>query len=295
MGPARITVKRKKKNEERKKLRDTMFLLFSHFSFIFSFEEGLMILHYTETGYLIILPRDDTRMIVDAMLGTGYNEEFCVSLDFSPDFIARLMAAGFLVMSIKVDNTTDEDATAAPEAAEASPESAANGPDEQYILLPKLHLTRSALFFDKLHIKKSVRRYLNRYELRYDSDFDFIVNRCLEIHGGDWLTEPLLAAIRNIRQNRLYGVYPASFALYRDDKLVAGEFGVMAGKVYTSYSGYYDENNAGTVQLVLAARWLQEHGFAFFDLGMPMEYKNALGATDISPEDFVALFRAAQY
>jgi Leu/Phe-tRNA-protein transferase len=228
-----------------------------------------MILHFTETGFLIILPRDNPRLIVDAMLEIGYNEEFCVSLDFSPDFIARLMAAGFLVMSVKAE-------------------------DDQYILLPKLHLTRSALFFDNLHIKKSVKRYLDRYELRPDADFDSIINRCQEIHGEDWLTEPLVAAIRNIRENKLHGVYPMSFALYRDDKLVAGEFGVKVGRVYTSYSGYYDENNAGTVQLIHTARYLQEHDFAFFDLGMPMDYKTALGATDISPENFVALFRAAQ-
>ena len=244
-----------------------------------------MILHFTETGLLIILPRDNPRRIVDAMLETGYNEEFCVSLDFTPDFIARLMAAGFLVMSVKAADDADEDAAANPETA----------PPEQYILLPKLHLTRSALFFGNLHIKKSVKRYLDRYELRPDADFDFIVNRCQEIHGKDWLTGPLIAAVRDIRKDRLHGVYPMSFALYRDDKLVAGEFGVKVGKVYTSYSGYYDESNAGTVQLILATRYLEENGFAFFDLGMPMEYKTALGAIDIIPEDFVALFRAAQY
>jgi len=254
-----------------------------------------MILHYTETGFLIIMPRDNPGRIVDAMLQTGYNEEFCVSLDFSPDFIARLMAAGFLVMSAKVNDAKDEDEPAAHETAEASPESPALEPDELYILLPKLHLTRSALFFDNLHIKKSVKRFINRYELRYDSDFDFIVDRCQEIHGDGWLTGPLTAAIRAIRQKRLRGVYPTSFALYRDDKLVAGEFGVKAGNVYTSYSGYYDEDNAGTVQLILATRWLRDHGFAFFDLGMPLDYKTALGAVDISPEEFVTLFRAAQY
>jgi Leu/Phe-tRNA-protein transferase len=231
-----------------------------------------MLLHFTETGFLIILPRDSPRQIIDAMLEIGYKEEFCVSLDFSPDFIARLMAAGFLVMSARFDNTADR----------------------QYILLPKLHLTRSALFFDDLHIKKSINRFLNRYELHYDTDFDFIVNRCQEIHGDDWLTGPLVSAIRDIRRDRLHRVYPTSFALYRNDKLVAGEFGVKAGKVYTSYSGYYDESNAGTVQLILAARWLRENGFAFFDLGMPMDYKTDLGAADISPEDFVTLFRAAQ-
>jgi Leu/Phe-tRNA-protein transferase len=245
-----------------------------------------MILHYTETGFLVILPRDNPRRIVDAMLETGYNEEFCLSLDFSPDFIARLMAAGFLVMSTRLGNADDED--------EADQEAEATEPDAPYILLPKLHLTRSALFFDNLHIKKSVRRYLNNYELRPDADFELIVNRCQEIHGDDWLTGPLVSAIGNIRQEKLHGVYPMSFALYRNDKLVAGEFGVKVGKVYTSYSGYYDESNAGTVQLILTTRWLQENGFAFFDLGMPMDYKTALGATDISPEEFIALFRAAQ-
>jgi len=259
-----------------------------------------MILHYTETGFLVIMPRDNPGRIVDAMLETGYNEEFCLALDFSPDFIARLMAAGFLVMSAKFENAEEPqpsppgEGSPLDEDAAESPEPAAADPVLQYILLPKLHLIRSALFFDNLHIKKSVKRFLNRYELRYDSDFDFIVNRCQEIHGDDWLTGPLVSAIRKIRQKKLHGAYPTSFALYRDDKLVAGEFGVKVGNVYTSYSGYYDESNAGTVQLILATRYLREHGFAFFDLGMPLDYKTDLGATDISPEEFVALFRAAQ-
>jgi Leu/Phe-tRNA-protein transferase len=89
-------------------------------------------------------------------------------------------------------------------------------------------------------------------------------------------------------------VRPESFALYRDGNLVAGEFGVRSGRVYTSYSGYYDENNAGTVQLILTARYLQERGDAFFDLGMPLDYKTDLGATDISPEEFVKRFRTSQ-
>jgi len=250
-----------------------------------------MRLHYTETGLLIIMPWDNPDRIVDAMLKTSYNEEFCVSLDFSPDFIARLMAAGFLVMSVKIDNAVDGDGDGV---AVADGKTSIPEQDEQYVLLPKLHLTRSALFFDNVHVKKSVKRYINRYELRPDAEFDFIVNRCREIHGADWLTGPLVAAVKNIRQNGHYGVYPMSFALYRNDKLVAGEFGVKAGNVYTSYSGYYDESNAGTVQLILAARWLREHGFAFFDLGMPLDYKTALGATDISPENFVALFRNAR-
>ena len=242
-------------------------------------------LRYTDSGFLFISPEDNCHEIVDCMLATGYNEEFCVALDFSPEFVARLMEAGFLVMSVYAGVGEDDDVPA-------------------YILLPKLHLVRSALFFENLHIKKSIRRFLNAggFELRVDADFDRIVDRCVEIHGEDWLTPPLVTSIKKIREfspkaaGRLLpseNARPASFALYRGGKLVAGEFGVVCGRVYTSYSGYYDEDNAGTVQLILATRYLQEQGFSFFDLGMPLDYKNDLGAKDISPEEFVRLFRDA--
>jgi Leu/Phe-tRNA-protein transferase len=233
-----------------------------------------MFLRYTTSGFLIIRPQDDPHWVVSAMLETGYDEEFCISPDFEPAFIARLMKAGFLVMSTRLTDPEED--------------------DEQFILLPKLHLARSVLFLDNLHIKKSIKRHLEKYQLYYNTDFDCIIDRCIETHGDDWLTPPLVAAIRNIRQNNLYGVQPASFALYRNGKLIAGEFGITVGRVYTSYSGYYDENNAGTIQLIGTARYLEEHGFSFFDLGMPLEYKTSLGAQDLCPQEFVALFRSAQ-
>jgi len=242
-----------------------------------------MWLRYTLSGHLFIFPEDDCGAVVDAMLATGYNEDFCVANNFSPEFAAKLMEAGFLVMSADIAADYDEK------------------PD--FILLPKLHLERSALFFENLHVKKSVRRLLGRYELRPDVEFDRIIGRCVEKHGDEWLTPPLIECIKKIRASHSDTVpggarlvptanaYPASFALYRDGKLVAGEFGVVCGRVYTSYSGFYNEDNAGTAQIILAARHLREQGFSFLDLGMPMDYKTALGAVDITTEEFVLLFR----
>ncbi|GBU21296.1 leucyl/phenylalanyl-tRNA--protein transferase [Fibrobacteres bacterium R8-0-B4] len=235
---------------------------------------------YTASGHIFIAPNDDCREIVDVILETDHRKEFCLATAFDPDFIAELMEAGFLVMSAIMP-----------------------GDDPFYVLLPKLHYTRSALFYENLHIKRSTRRFLNRYELKADADFDRIVDRCVEIHGPEWLTPPLIRCIKKIRRNAAADhptqetlspvpyAYPASFALYRDGKLAAGEFGVVCGKVYTSYSGFYEETNAGTVQLVKTAKYLQENGFSFFDLGMPLDYKTDLGATDISQTEFVRLFR----
>jgi len=238
-------------------------------------------------GQIFIDPEDDCHAVVDFMLAVDYGGEFCYATNFGLGFVVRLMEAGFLIMSADM---------------------AEEGGEPFYVMLPKLHLVRSALFYENLHVKRSVRRFLGRYELRPDADFERIVDRCVEKHGAGWLTPPLVKCIKEIRQGAVAdcpgsgavsglvpvsGVYPASFGLYRDGRLVAGEFGVVCGGVYTSYSGFYDENHAGTVQLILATRYLQEAGFAFFDMGMPLDYKTALGAVDISPNEFVRLFRAA--
>jgi len=267
-----------------------MFFYFPNFKFRILRKNGqddnikLMYLRYTPFGWIYISPSDDCNAIVDAMLATDYDEEFCVAEGFDPEFTAKLMEAGFLVMSVNIG--------------EKKP---------HYIMLPKLHLERSALFFENLHIKKSIRRFLDRYELLADTEFDRIIDRCVEKHDSDWLSPPLVGCIKKIRLSALKNAsfnggvkaalepvpyaYPASFALYRDGKLAAGEFGVVCGKVYTSYSGFYEEDNAGTVQMILTARYLQEHGFSFYDFGMPMDYKTDLGAEVISPQEFVRLFR----
>ena len=221
-------------------------------------------------------PGDDCDGVVDAMLETDYSEEFCLAESFDVDFFIDLMEAGFLVMSGDFWFGTELEGNV-------------------FILLPKLHLERSVLFFPDLHIKKSIRPFLSRYELRVNTDFELVLDRCVEIHGADWLTLPLVETIKSLRRREDERVKPFSFSVYRDGELKAGEIGVVVGRVYTSYSGYHEEKNAGTVQMILMAQWLEKSGFDFLDFGMPMEYKSRLGAMNISPSRFVDLFRAARW
>ena len=264
-------------------------------------------LRYTESGLIYMDSEDDCDSVVDAIFVSAYNEEFCISLDWNPAFIANLMKAGFLVMSTTVLPADDNSG----ETGKENPV-----PVEQPIdlVLPKLHLVRSALFFGNLHIKRSIRPFLSRYELRFDTEFKTIVDKCVQTHGEGWLTPSLIKSIFDIRGQLappanprklsnaaalaalVPAVYPlpVSFGLYRDGVLKAGEFGVLCGRVYTSYSGFKEENNAGTVQMILMIKALEEAGFDFLDFGMPLEYKTDLGAQDINPEQFVHIFRSAQ-
>jgi Leu/Phe-tRNA-protein transferase len=221
--------------------------------------------------------------VVDALIKENYPEEFCLSPSFKPSFIAELMAAGFLVMSEKTGEPDGEDG--------GGP--VRKNPFPQYILLPKYHLERSVLFFPDLHAGKTLKRLVPRYELRPGAEFDHILDRCAEVHGGDWLTPPLRGAVKAIRDLKNAGARPCSFGLYRDGVLRAGEFGVISGGVYTSYSGYYDENSAGMVQMFLTGEYLRDRGFAFWDLGMSVAYKKRLGGRLLDRGQFTELFRKA--
>lgn len=223
---------------------------------------------------LLLSPGMDFDQVVDFLIAENYPDEFCIAQSFAPDFIQSLMEAGFLVMSVR------------------------DGADT--FLLLKLHLERSILFFKNLHISKSVKPQLSRYTLKPFDAIEPILEACIATHGDDWLTEPLQKALLQLSWSAAGDGPPpqkafcSAFGLYRGSTLAAGEFGVFYGGVYTSYSGFYTENSAGTVQMVLTARFLEQKGFTFWDLGMPLEYKTRLGAAGVDRTTFIRMFREAR-
>jgi Leu/Phe-tRNA-protein transferase len=232
-----------------------------------------MYLSYTPSGHIYLQSGMDFDRVIDAIIATGYPEEICISDDWSPVFISELMAAGFLVMSMNI---------------------AEDGGEPNFIVLPKHHLLRTVLFFDDIHIGKTVKRLLPRYQLAADFNLDTIIQKCIDVHGDEWITPPLVECIKKIHADTRSPVRPFSFGLLHDGKLAAGEFGIIVGNVYTSYSGYYEENSAGRVQMIQTALYLRECGFAFWDLGMPLPYKYTLGAHDTGTASFIRLFRAGR-
>lgn len=226
-------------------------------------------LRFDDWGYAVLFPGGDLDRVVDELTARGYGNEFCLAPHVDPVFFRNLAYAGFLVMS--TDDVFDPRKT---------------------IFLPKLHGIRSVLDLRELHESRSAKRLLHQYELRVDGDFETIVDRCAQVHGEDWLTEALRNLFKKVASEELPGPRLRSFALYRDSRLVAGEFGVSTGGIYTSYSGYRDENSSGTVQMILTGRYLQRQGLSLWDLGMPLPYKKALGSRDLDRGAFIRLFRS---
>ena len=69
--------------------------------------------------------------------------------------------------------------------------------------------------------------------------------------------------------------------------LAGGELGYSVGGIYSSLTGFSNEDNAGSVQLGALGKLLMECGFKYWDLGMGMEYKTQLGAEMMRRSDFL--------
>ena len=167
-------------------------------------------------------------------------------------------------------------------------------PQEAVIITPHCHPGRAILFFHNLHAGKTIGRHLKknerRYELRYNEDFDAVMKRCVAIHGDMGLTAAFQYYF-SILRGAGGPARPVSFALYQDGALAAGEIGAAVGRIYTSYTGYHDVSSAGTAQLILTARYLEEQGYAFWDFGPAgYPYKIRLGAREMPWEPFKILF-----
>ena len=203
-----------------------------------------------------------------------YHGDFCASRCFDPRLIAQLMAEGFLPIASR---------------------------DE--ILLPKLHQERCVIDLRDLHVSKSNRKRSRKYFLRVNSDYQRVVEECRIQHGDQcWLYDPLVEAFRKLNTHSYEGfvsqervpVRLYSIEIYKEGttQLVAGELGYTVGKVFTSLTGFKNEPNAGSVQLLALGRLLQKQGFVLWDLGMEMPYKMDLGAQLYERQVFLQHFHS---
>ena len=172
------------------------------------------------------------------------------------------------------------------------------------VLLPELQYDYAILDFENLHISHKVKKLINEtnYELNMNSRFNEVVEKFSTHHKYNWLKDEYAELLKNlyIHNDRREDFKVVSFELVDKDsgELIAGEVGYIINKTYTSLSGFSSKEkkyaNYGTLQLVLLAKYLQNSGFEFWNLGHPhMEYKKRLGCQTYSRSDFLKRWNRA--
>ena len=155
---------------------------------------------------------------------------------------------------------------------------------------------------ENIHVGKTNKRHLdkmgNRYELFFDTDFNAIMDR-LDFHYNEEDDKAYMLMLRNIfpiLNQYAHYIRAVSVALYLDGCLVAGELGILAGKVYISLTGFHDADSSGSAQIILLARDLVKKGIVLWDLGPSTgrhdPYKLRLGAEKFTNKEYFDLFHS---
>jgi hypothetical protein len=167
------------------------------------------------------------------------------------------------------------------------------------LLLPELQHRYALLHFKDLHATRHTRKILRRDRptLRIGSLLRPTAERIRTYHNHAWLTSRYEQVLDAVNQSDL-PMHVIAATLYHDHHPIAGEIGYILGRTYTSLSGYSSKERRyrhyGMVQLFLLGQWLEQKGFAFWNLGQPyMPYKFVLGAREYSRGDFLRLWHPA--
>jgi len=205
-------------------------------------------------------------------LASQFHGEFCWATCYEPEFLAELMYNGFLTMAM------------------------AHGSCE--VITPKLHVRRSLVMFadvPKPHsgtMKKS-----KKFEFSADTCFAEVAAGIVEQHGPSWFYPNLVKLFTKMNSMNDKGLHNGkvrvhSFEVWQEGKLVAGECGYSCGRVYTSLSGFTRADSAGTVQMYAMASHLKTLGFAVWDLGMQLGYKEKeFHARSVPRLEFLSILR----
>ncbi len=204
--------------------------------------------------------------------------EFSLSPTFHPDFLVAVVKHGAFPMTTNISRIP--------------------------IMAVKLHHERCLidLRFRSPHVQTKTKKHANRYHFAINADdkaFDRAVAMIQRKHPSNWMSGMLVEGLKKVNSEEMrmvvwevterkkenlkkVSIVFVCFKVFnRDNLLVAVEIGYCHGKIYTSMTGAFEEDGAGSVQLATTAGWLLSNNFLVWDFGMHMGYKQDLGAITV--------------
>lgn len=164
-------------------------------------------------------------------------------------------------------------------------------PVEGYPLLWFSPPERSVLFFEELHVPRSLARERRRTRLRFTFDlaFERVIRACASVkrahEQGTWITPSLIRGYCEF--HRRGGAH--SVEAWEDEELVGGLYGVDAGGAFAGESMFHTRPNASKLALLFLIDHLRERGLEWLDIQVLTPHTEALGARLVPRDEFLEL------
>ncbi|MEM9714454.1 MAG: leucyl/phenylalanyl-tRNA--protein transferase [Actinomycetota bacterium] len=150
---------------------------------------------------------------------------------------------------------------------------------------------RGVLPLDGLRVTRSLRRSVRRYELRVDTAFGEVIERCADprrSHG--WISPAIRSAYSRLHELG----WAHSVEAWEGGRLVGGLYGVSVDGLFAGESMFHEAVDASKVALVGLVGLLRSSGATLLDVQWSTPHLASLGVLDVSRERYLALLDAAR-
>jgi|ERR1700741_3793690 len=148
---------------------------------------------------------------------------------------------------------------------------------------------RAVIFFDELHVGRTLRKAQKRAELQFtfDRDFRSVIAACAVAdrpdQDGTWIAPNMIEAY-----TRLHDAGDAhSIEVWEGNTLVGGLYGVDCGGLFTGESMFHRRPEASKLALLFLIDHLRERGATLLDCQVMTPHMEALGAREIPRSRFL--------
>lgn len=154
---------------------------------------------------------------------------------------------------------------------------------------------RGVLFFEDLHVSRSLERALKKkpFELTVNKAFEEVIGRCASVPRkprGTWLTPPMIDAY--VTMHRLGHAH--SVEAWKDGKLVGGVYGLEVDGMFSAESMFRLEDNASKVALLHLIEILKKAGAEWVDVQVLSTHVESLGGRSIPREEYLDLIQKSR-
>jgi leucyl/phenylalanyl-tRNA--protein transferase len=155
---------------------------------------------------------------------------------------------------------------------------------------------RAILFFENLHVPRSLARVQRKSTLRFtiDQAFPQVISHCAlqprPGQDGTWITEKLKEAYIAFHR----AGYAHSFEAWEGERLVAGLYGVDAGGAFAAESMFHLEPNASKLLVLEVIRTLQARGATWMDIQVLTPHMKVFGASEVTRKRYLKLLQETQ-